>query len=206
MNHLDEDGNPCAVHATSEEALMTFAVIGSRVSSFNHDIASKLQGLMMSIDEIDEICERVTDGDLRRATETAQIAIKEASAMLSANRALTRTARTKVQLRELVKQASDRSGVAVIGALPDAQVELVVALTAHALGLALDAIGGTGRGRGVAVAATIEAGRAQLVFTGPGGEPAKSGDAFALAAFAIARAGGELRCRANGVSVQLPLS
>lgn len=203
MKHLDEDGEPCAVHATSEDVLMTFAVIGSRVSSFNHDIASKLQGLMMSIDEIDEICERVSDADLRRATETAQLAIKEASAMLSANRALTRTARSKVQLGELVKQASERSGVSVHGTLPDAQIEVVVALTAHALGLALDAVGGTGRARGVGVTATIEGGGAHLVFTG---EPAKSGDAFALAAFVIAHAGGELRCRANGVSVQLPLS
>ena len=204
MIHLDEDGKPCTRHATSEDVLMTYAVIGARVASFNHDIASKLQGLMMSIDEIDEICERVADGDLRRATDTAQAAMKEANTMLSANRALTRTStRAKVQLCDLVEQASKRAGVAMRGAVPDGQVELVVALTVHALGLALDAIGGVGRGRAVELSATIDGGRAHLVFTGA---PATSGDAFALAAFAIARAGGELRCRPDGLAVQLPLS
>ena len=204
MNHLDETGAECTRHAANVDALLTFAVIGSRVATFNHDIASKLQGLMMSLDEIDEMLDRIADPHLRRATETAQQAIKEASTLLSANRSLTRSSKAKLQLRDVVKSASERSGVGVLGSIPDAQAD-VAALTTHALGLALDAIGGTGKNRIVDVVATIQNGRARLVFTSAA-EPTKSaGDAFALAAFAIARAGGELRCRDNGFVVQLPL-
>jgi len=56
IEHLDDQGRPCTKHpsATIDE-LMVLAVIGSRVSGFHHDIASKLQGLMMSIDEIGEL-------------------------------------------------------------------------------------------------------------------------------------------------------
>ena len=204
MNHLDETGAECTRHAASVDALLTFAVIGSRVAAFNHDIASKLQGLMMSLDEIDEMLDRIADPDLRRATETAQQAIKEASTMLSANRSLTRATKSKVQLRDVVKSASERAGVGVLGTIPDAQVE-VAALATHALGLALDAIGGTGKNRIVDVVATIEDGRGRLVFTSTAEPTTAAGDAFALAAFAIARAGGELRCRDNGFTAQLPL-
>ena len=83
MKHKGEDGNECTQHPTNSDALMTFAVIGSRVSAFNHDIASKLQGMMMALDEIEELLERVGDSDLRRATETAQQSLKEASASAS---------------------------------------------------------------------------------------------------------------------------
>ena len=207
MKHLDEDGNECTQHATNSDALMTFAVIGSRVSSFNHDIASKLQGMMMALDEIEELLERVGDSDLRRATETAQQALKEASALLSTNRSLTRTStKTKAELRDVVRAAGDRAGIEVRGDMPDGQLETVVPLLAQGLGLALDAIAGAGRGRFVEVIATREGDRAKLEFISTA-EPAKSpGDAFALASFVIARTGGELRCgRDQRLHVQLPL-
>ena len=205
MKHLDDTGAECTRHVANVEALLDFAVIGARVAAFNHDIASKLQGLMMSLDEIGEVVERVGDADLHRATETAQLALDEARALLSANRALTRSTKTKVQLRDLVKAASERGGLGVLGAIPDGQVELALPPTAQALGLALEAIGGTGKSRIVDVIATTEGGRARLTFVSSAEPSPTAGDAFALAAFAIARAGGELRCRDNGLTIQLPL-
>ena len=207
MKHLDEDGNVCTEHVPADDAILTLATIGSRVSSFNHDIASKLQGMMMALDEIEELLERLGDSDLRRANETAQQALKEASALLSANRSLTRTStKTKVQISELVKLAGDRAHVEIRGAVPEGQVEGIVALLAQGLGLAIDALAGAGRGRFVDVIATREGELIKLTFASTG-EPTKSlADALHLASFVIARANGELRCgRDQRLHVQLPL-
>jgi hypothetical protein len=206
LSHLGEDGQPCADHAVNEDALLVWAAIGSRVSSFNHDIASKLQGLMMALDEIGEIVERGDNGDLVRATETANGALKEASAMLSANRQLTRTStKTKAALRDIAKQAGERAGVGVLGDGGDAQIETVVPLLVQGLAVAIDAIAGTGRNRVIDVIGSVDAGRAKLVFASSA-EPAKTiGEALAVATFVVARAGGELRCGKGRFAVELPV-
>lgn len=207
-SHLDENGEVCTEHPANLEALLTFATIGARMSSFNHDLASKLQGMMMALDEIDELLQRAGDPNLRRAAQTAQLSLKEASALLVANRALTRTGtRSRTALRDLVQAATGRMGIALRGALPDAELEATVPLLAHALGLALDALAGTGRGRALDVAASLDGARAQLVFTSPA-EPTKVlGDALALASFVIGREGGELRCgRDRRLHVRLALA
>lgn len=207
IGHLDEDGNPCTEHPVNLEALLTYAAIGSRVSSFNHDIASKLQGMMMALDEIEEMFDRLDSSDLQRATETAQASLKEANGLLQANRALTRTStKTKARLDDLVKSAGDRVGVTVRGTVPDGEVETVIPLLAHALGLAIDGIAGTGRGRFVDLIATRTGDRVSLIFASTA-EPAKTlGDALALASFVVMRANGELRCgRDRRLHVQLPV-
>ena len=207
VGHLDEDGNPCTEHAASLEALLVFATIGSRVASFNHDIASKLQGMMMALDEIEELHDRVGDSDLRRATETAQASLKEASALLSANRSLTRTGtKSKAALRDLVKTAGDRVGVDIRGSVPDGEVEAAIPLLAQGIGLAIDAIAGTGRARFVDVIASREGTRATLVFASTADPTKTLGESLALAGFVIKRANGELRCgRDRRLHVQLPL-
>lgn len=208
IGHLDEDGNPCADHPASLDALLVYATIGSRVSSFNHDIASKLQGMMMALDEIEEMFERLDSSDLQRATETAQGSLKEANALLQANRALTRTStKSKTQLRELVRSAGDRVGVEVRGNVPDGEIETVVPLLAHGLGLAIDAIAGTGRSRFVDLIATREGDRARLVFASTADPTKTLGEALALASFVVTRANGELRCgRDRRLHVQLPVA
>lgn len=204
FEHLDEHGEPCTRHVANRDALLTFAAIGARVSSFNHDLASKLQGVMMAIDEISELA---SDANTRRAVETAQEALQEATALLATNRALTRAAiPAKIALRDLVAAAGDRVGVKVRGALPDGELVCVVPLTTHGLGLALDAIAGAGRARAVDLVASQADGRVTLELASTA-EPAKSAnDSLALAAFVIARAGGEVRCRERGLIVQLPAS
>jgi hypothetical protein len=208
IGHLDEDGKPCAEHPANLEALLVYATIGSRVSSFNHDIASKLQGMMMALDEIEEMFDRLDSSDLQRATETAQGSLKEANVLLQANRALTRTStKTRAQLRDVVRSAGERVGVDVRGNVPDGEVETVVPLLAHGLGLAIDALAGNGRSRFVDVIASRDGDRAALVFASTA-EPTKTlGEALALASFVVTRANGELRCgRDRRLHVQLPVA
>src|SRR5215813_11549682 len=74
--------------------------------------------------------------------------------LLNGNRALTRPApRVPVDLRELIGRAAERVGVAVHGALGELIVAVGVAPTTHALALAIDVAGGTGRGRSITVTA-----------------------------------------------------
>lgn len=208
IGHLDEDGKPCGEHPASLDALLVYATIGSRLSSFNHDIASKLQGMMMALDEIEEMFERLDSSDLQRATETAQGSLKEANALLQANRALTRTStKTKVQLRDVVRNAAERVGVDVRGDVPDGEIESVIPLLAHGLGLAIDAIAGSGRSRFVDLIASRDGDHCALVFASTA-EPTKMlGDALALASFVVTRANGELRCgRDRRLHVRLPVA
>jgi len=106
--HLDEDGRPCANHPPAmRDAMFALAMMGARASSFHHDIASKLQGIMMALDEISELGEQNPDADLRRATDTAQTALKELNQLLNANRALAKPpSRTRQELRALVAAAA----------------------------------------------------------------------------------------------------
>src|SRR5262249_6816696 len=98
--------------------LYQLAALGARMASFNHDIASKVQGLMMALDEIGELAPNMGDPDLARASETAMQALKELHALLSQNRALTKPpVKTKVALGELMRTAGARAGVGVRGAL-----------------------------------------------------------------------------------------
>jgi len=204
-DHLDESGQPCTKHPANLDQILTYAAIGSRVSSFNHDIASKLQGLMMALDEIGELLEGSSNGDLRRATETAQSSLQEATTMLSANRALTRTGtKTKTELRDLLRAAGDKVGVTVRGDVLNGQIEAVVPLLAHSIGLAIDAIAGTGRGRAVDVTTSRDGAHVMCAFTSTAELAKNAGDAFALAAFVVGKAGGSLRC--SPLTIQLPIS
>lgn len=207
FGHVDEDGNICTQHAANEDAILTLATIGSRVATFNHDLASKLQGAMMALDEIEELLVQVGRPELSRATATAQQSLKEASSLLSASRSLTRSStKTKVELRALVHAAGGNAQVEVRGEVPDGEIEAVVPLLAQGLGVALDALAGSGRGRSIDVIASRDGARASLVFVSSA-QPTKSlGDALVLAAFVIARENGELHCgRDHRLYVQLPL-
>jgi len=208
LAHLGVDGRPCAVHGEpSADAVMTFAVIGSRVTSFNHDIASKLQGLMMALDEMHELLAATLTTDVRCALETAQTALVEATACLSQNRALTRTTtRTRAPVRQVIETASQRFGITLRGAVPEADVEAAIPLLAHGIGLALDAIAGAGRARALDVVASASEGTLTLELTTAAEARPNAADALGLAAFVVAGAGGALHCRdAQHLVVRLPI-
>ena len=71
LGHADDAGGTCGKHAAvSADTMMQLAMIGSRASAFHHDCASKLQGLVMALDELGELAEG-GDANMLRAIEAA---------------------------------------------------------------------------------------------------------------------------------------
>jgi hypothetical protein len=212
--HLDETGAPCARHpAIAPASLYQLAVVGSRAPAFHHDCASKLQGLVMALDELTELTEH-GDPQLIRAVETALEASRELNALLNVNRTLTRpAARTPIALDELVTRAAERVGVALRGAAPaGVMVSVGVAPMIHALSLAIDVAAGTGRGRTLGFTTTRDpspgAGAIELALDSSPLQAPSAGEAIAIAGFVIARdGGGRLWCTSSGdqMVIRLPV-
>jgi hypothetical protein len=207
LEHLDETGAPCTRHpAASVESLLQLAMVGSRAPAFHHDCASKLQGLVMALDELSELTEN-GDPQLLRALEAALDASRELNALLNTNRTLTKPpVKSAIALRELMTRAAGRVGVALQGTLPDAMVEVAVPAMTHALALALDATAGAGRGRSIQVSAVPAGGAVDLVLQTSSSLPSNAGEVLAIASFVVSRDGGQLRCAASGdrLLIRLP--
>jgi hypothetical protein len=207
--HFDEHGQPCSRHAQATlEEVMFLATIGSRAQGFHHDVASKLQGLMMSLDEIGELAE---EGDPRiaAATQGAHEALREILGLLNANRALTKPAvRARAQLRDVLGAACKRVYVTLAGQVPDAGLEVSGPSTIHALSLVFDVAAGPGRGRTLPVTAQILDGHVELSLTASTTPPANTAESLAIATYVLARENGELRCSGDGarLSVRLPVT
>lgn len=217
-DHVDETGAPCARHpAIAPASLYQLAMVGSRAPAFHHDCASKLQGLVMALDELTELTEN-GDPQLIRAVETALEASRELNALLNLNRTLTRPAtKAAIALDELIARAAERVGVALRGATPaGVMVHVGVAPMIHALSLAIDAAAGTGRGRtltvttapGTTPATTPITGAIELALHNSPLQAPSAGEAVAIAGFVIARdGGGRLWCSASGdrMMIRLPV-
>jgi hypothetical protein len=209
--HIDETGAPCARHAAiSPGALYQLAMVGSRAPAFHHDCASKLQGLVMALDELAELTEN-GDPQLTRAVETALEASRELNALLNLNRALTRPVpRTMIALGDLVARGAERSGVTLRGTLPGGvSVNVGVAAMVHALALAIDVAAGTGRGRSIAVSASVVGGSVELVLETSPQQAPSAGETLAIAGFVVVRdGGGQLYCasQADRLTIRLPVS
>ena len=212
MNHLDDKDRPCERHSEITEArLYELATLGSRMPSFHHDIASKLQSLMMALDEISELGVS-NDPDLRLATDTAGGALRELTQLISANRALAKPPQlSRIAIAELVRAASERNGVKVRGEIPAGDVRVAVPAMTHAIALLLDLAAGPahlGRVVDVAVQAVNEV---AIAISGPREALAKlpptANESMAIATFVVVRDGGTLRCKTevNEVVVCLPL-
>jgi len=211
-SHDDETGAPCTRHLpVSQDALLAYAAIGSRMSSFHHDVASKLQSLMMAVDEISEL----GNEDTRAGAVTAATALQELNQLLAVNRALTKPPQCKrTSLRGLLARASERHGVKLRGEVIDADVNIALPSIAHALDLLLDMLAGPLRGeRAVAIEVTRpspgipkghQSDRVGLALTATTTFEANN-ELIALAAFLLARETASLSCHANGFVVELPL-
>lgn len=210
-DHVDETGAPCARHpAISPVSLYQLAMVGSRAPAFHHDCASKLQGLVMALDELTELTEN-GDPQVIRAVETALEASRELNTLLNFNRTLTRPAtRTAIGLDELVTRAAERAGVGLRGALPSGvTVQVGVAPMTHALSLVIDAAAGTGRGRTLQIIATPVVGAVELALHSSPMQAPTAGEAIAIAGFVIARDGaGRLWCASSGeqMMIRLPVA
>ncbi len=202
LGHLDDAERPCERHPVDLEALLLLAAIGSRTQSFNHDVASKIQGLMMAVDEITELA---STPDLKLAADTAHAALAELNQLLQQNRAITKPpVVTRIALQDLVSKAAQRVGVTLRGAKAMHEVEVAVPLMTQALALAFDVAAGTDRRR------TMELGVAtsgsSIVLTFPLAATAlPAGDQLAIASWIVARDRGRLQCSDKAITIQLPL-
>jgi len=204
LGHLDDSERPCSRHLLDLDTLLYFAALGTRTSSFNHDIASKLQGLMMTIDEVTEL---TVSPELKLAAETAHTAVAELNQLLQQNRALTKPpVVTRTSLHELVAKAAMRVGVMLRGARLTAEVEVEVAvpLVTQAIALSIDAAAGLERRRSIELATRVEDGRVELTLPIVAGA-APTGESLAIAAWIVARDRGELRCGERTIVIRLPV-
>jgi hypothetical protein len=182
--------------------LLELAIQGSRMPGFHHDVASKLQSLVMALDEISELSTSA-DPELRVAVDTAGNALRELQLLFTANRSLAKPPQPiRVALRELMTRASERAGVQLRGELPSCDVRVAVPALVHALGLVLDVAAGPSHlGRVVQIATTLGAERVEVTIAGPPGAANKpsphAGEALAIATFALSRDAAELRCTAG---------
>jgi L-asparaginase II len=207
IEHLDETGAPCTRHPpVVADTLLQLAMVGSRASAFHHDCASKLQGLVMALDELSELTEH-GDPQLIRALESALDSTRELNALLNANRALTKlSARTVIAVGDLARRAAQRVGVTLQGTATEAMVEVAVPAMTHGLALAIDVAAGAGRGRTVVIGGEVVAHEVELVLQTSASAPANASEALAIASFVVARDGGRLWCSAAGdrVCMRLP--
>jgi hypothetical protein len=181
-------------------------VTAIRLPVFHHDIASKLQGLVMTLDEIAEYAD--TYPDIRQATEIGQAIVRELNQMLNANRALTKPPqRAKVTLEQVVERAAGRQLTKLSGTIAPATIEVAVPLLAHAIVMLIEAVSGPGQGHAVDVASAVDGKQVTLTLSRPAGVTVKghAADQIAVAAWLVEREGGTLRCSAGEARFQLTL-
>ncbi len=202
VEHLDEAGLPCSRHPTATlDELMFLAVIGSRAPGFHHDVASKLQGLMMSVEEISEQGTGL-DPQIGRAAETALDSLKDLLALLNVNRSLTKPpTRAAVAIADLVKRSAERVYVTVTGEIVDATIEVSAPSTIHALSLVLDVAGGPGRGRTIAATSGLDGSHVELRLAASDSPPHGTAESLAVATYVLGRERGSLRCTVDGTQI-----
>lgn len=210
IEHLDESGKPCTRHAVaSPHGLLALALLGSRMPGLHHDLAGKLQAVMLAIDEIGELAESL---DQKQAASSAAGAVRELMELFTANRVLAKPPRRSAnKLSDVVGQAAERAGVRTHGELPALDVDISIASIGHVLAVLLDIVAGPiNLGRKVEIFTTVEATLVVLVIVGPPTAmdklPPNSSDMLALASFALFREAGELRCGMDRLTIKLPLT
>jgi hypothetical protein len=199
---------PCTRHVPANDKLLAFAAVGTRISGFHHDAASKLQSLVMALDEIGELIGE-EPSDVRTATETAQTAVRQLHGLLTANRALAKPPQvTRTQLAQLLQRGADHYSVKLRGELPAYEVMASPPSMTHALSLLLDMLAGLpAQGRVVEIAAASDGARVTLTLSGNvDATHQHANELVAVAAFMIAREGGALRCGAKRFVVELALA
>lgn len=208
--HLDESGQRCTRHAeVTEQRLFELATLGSRMPAFHHDAASKLQSLMMALDEISEIASSDV-ADLRTSIDTAHASLRELNQLLAANRGLAKAPqRARIALPELVAQAAGATGVGMRAGILAKDVRVAAPAVRHALGLLLDLTAGPSHlGRVVDATCELDGSSYVLTMSGPPEAAAKlpssAGESIAIATFVIEREQGTLRCTPTGFVVTVP--
>ncbi|HEY0252308.1 MAG TPA: hypothetical protein VGC41_12325 [Kofleriaceae bacterium] len=206
--HLDETDQPCTRHPSPTPGnMLALALLGSRMPSFHHDVASKLQSLMMAVDELTELAQ---SSEMQLAANSAMTAVRDLTTLFSTNRALAKSPqRRPTPVGELLARAAERSGVKTRGELPTCQVEIALPSITHACAVILDlAAGPLSLGRTVEITGAIVEKTLVITVAGPPGAPLpnNAGDVLALASFALERETGQLRCTPDQYVIKLPLA
>ena len=206
--HVGEDGAPCTRHAAVRpDVMITLALVGTRATGYNHDLASKLQGLLMSLEDLVERLAEHGDPELHRTASDASTAAQELAGLVTASRALTRSpGPSRSSLHELVAASCDRAGVDLATELPAVELELVVPHAIHALSLAIEVAAGPGRGRPLESSCRVDGARVELVLSAAKQSTSYASEFLALASAILRRDRGDLRCGADRLVVWLPLA
>lgn len=186
------------------DTLLGWAAVGSRISGFHHDSASKLQSLMMAIDEATELAS--DPAEQRRALDTAMTAVKDLHGLLTENRALAKAPVLKdCRLAPLLDRAIHRHGLKLRGTIPDISVRVAPPSFVHAIALLVDSIGGPATGtRVIDVVVTPGSPRITLAFTGVA--PAESAhDSITIASWMLEREDCEVYSAPSGYQIHVPM-
>lgn len=204
--HVDEAGEPCTTHAPVRPDVMhTLTLVGSRASGFNHDLASKLQGLLMTLEDLAERLGARGEPELHRSASDAFAMTQELVGLVTASRALTRPPSPgRRTLRELIAASCERAGVELRAELVEAEVEVSTPHVVQAIALAIEVAAGPGRGR--ALESTCQrggGGQIEIVLSAAKKTTSFASEYLALAAESLRRHGGDLRCGADRIVIWL---
>ena len=189
----------------ASDQLMQWAAIGSRISGFHHDSASKLQSLMMALDESTELLGEERP-EVARSLEIAMTALRELHGLLTENRSLAKApARKDMKLADLLKRASARAGVRLTGDIPELTVHVAPPSMVHAIALLLDAHGGPPQGARVIAVDVKQESRLIVALTGAATQESAL-DPIAVATWLIEREDGAVFSAPAGVQLHLPLA
>jgi hypothetical protein len=188
------------------DQLLAWAAVGSRISGFHHDSASKLQSMMMALDEAQDLLGD-SSSEVHRSIEVAMGALRELHGLLTENRALAKPpVRRDVALADLLALASQRFGVALRGEVPAARVFVGLASFGHALALLCDVIAGPVQGARV-IDIEVRDVNGLVAVTLTGQAPMRTApDAILLATWLVEREGGEVFSAPNGFRIHIPMS
>ncbi len=192
--------------ARPSDGLLAWAAVGSRISGFHHDSASKLQGLMMALDEVQEALGDAGP-DVARPLEMAMTALKDLHALLTENRALAKApGRKDVALGDVIARAAARAGVTVRGeAAPAVTVHIAPPSIVQALSLLCAVVAGPHKGvRTIDVSSAVENERVVLRLTGAPPEGSAL-DAITVATWLLEREDGAVLSAPNGFVVHVPM-
>lgn len=206
--HVDEGGAPCTRHAAPRpDVLISLALVGTRATGFNHDLASKLQGLLMTLEDLVERLGERGEPDLHRAASEASVAAQEIAGLVTESRALTRSpGPSRRTLRELLAESCERAGVELVAELPEVELDIVAPHVMHALALAIEVAAGPGRGRPLESSCRVDGGRVELVLAAAKQTTSYASEYLALAAAILRRDRGDVRCGEGRLVIWLPLA
>lgn len=186
--------------------LLALALLGSRMGGFNHDLASKLQSLLMGMDELEELVADRGDAELTGALEGVRGAAEELASVLTESRALVRGTLARPSVAALVQAAAAQVGVMLTGELdPQWTSEVAHAPVLQALALALDVAAGAGRQRSLAVSGAVRATMCELVVTCVTPPTVKGTTLLGIARGALTATGGALALEGATIRIELPL-